>query len=183
MDSKANLSTSILRSKSTLRPAFPTSRLLQPSNDYFLTPSFSQLNNSRKNNNQPSLTNSSRYNPQIKQLINTCCDYETSEVITNLHDTYILTEDFNHEAMNNTAEILKTLAHEGNPSNIKKLFNYHMAEQRQRKVNNVQVMEDFKKIRCDPRVIAYMEKERIKKMNRAIRQRNKKQIDESMLQR
>jgi len=61
-------------------------------------------------------------------LINTCCDYKTSEVITNLHDTYILTEDFNHEAMTNTSEILMTLAHEGNPSNIKKLFNYHMAE-------------------------------------------------------
>jgi hypothetical protein len=30
-------------------------------------------------------------------------------------------------------------------------------------------MEEFKKIRCDPRVIAYMEKERLKKMNRAMR--------------
>ncbi len=30
-------------------------------------------------------------------------------------------------------------------------------------------MEDFKKIRGDPRIIAYMEKERIKKMNRAMR--------------
>jgi len=42
-------------------------------------------------------------------------------------------------------------------------------------------MEDFKKIRCDPRIIAYMEKERIKKIYRAMRRKNKKQIDETYL--
>ena len=60
--------------------------------------------------------------------MNTCSDYESSERLTNLHDTYILTEDFNHMAMNTTADILKTLASEGNPANIKSMFNYHMAE-------------------------------------------------------
>ncbi len=50
-------------------------------------------------------------------------------------------------------------------------------------MNTVQVMEEFRKIRCDPRVIAFMEKERIKKINKAMRQKNKKQIDETLLQR
>jgi hypothetical protein len=30
--------------------------------------------------------------------------------------------------MNNTADILKTVAHEGNPFSIKNMFNYQMAE-------------------------------------------------------
>ncbi len=48
--------------------------------------------------------------------------------LKNLHDTFILTEDFNQQAINTTTEVLQTLANEGNPANIKNMFNSQMAE-------------------------------------------------------